>query len=119
MTLYTDFVKLQMARLDKSVLFKDRMAMIAKLWKDSKEDIPAKAKKEPKCNGYGRFTGNNGVDLFIYIFYVFIYIMVGSWIQAVSDCCQLYVVVIRRSNSCFVNKEIWRFGLVNQIYIGE
>ena len=48
MTLYTDFVKLQMARLDKSVLFKDRMAMIAKLWKDSKEDIPAKAKKEPK-----------------------------------------------------------------------
>ena len=47
-SLYTDFVKLQMARLDKSVLFKDRMAMIAKLWKDSKEDIPAKAKKEPK-----------------------------------------------------------------------
>ena len=49
MTLYTDFVKLQMARLDKSVLFKDRMAMIAKLWKDSKEDIPATVKKEPKA----------------------------------------------------------------------
>ena len=49
MTLYTDFVKLQMAKLDKSVLFKDRMAMIAKLWKDSKEDTPITVKKEPKA----------------------------------------------------------------------
>ena len=37
-----------MARLDKSVLFKDRMAMIAKLWKDSKEDMPATVKKNLK-----------------------------------------------------------------------
>ena len=29
MTLYTQFVKLEMAKLDKSVLFKDRMAMIS------------------------------------------------------------------------------------------
>ena len=56
--------------------------------------------------------------LFIY-FICFIYIFVGSWevlVTAVLDCCQLYVVVIRRSNLLFCKQRDLDLGLANQIY---
>ena len=36
MTQYTDFVKLHMAKLDKSIPAKERFRMIAKMWQESK-----------------------------------------------------------------------------------
>ena len=47
MTLYTDFVKLHMAKLDKSIPAKERFKMIAKMWSASKE--PVKEVKDVKA----------------------------------------------------------------------
>ena len=47
MTLYTDFVKLHMAKLDKTIPAKERFKMIAKMWSESKE--PAKEVKDVKA----------------------------------------------------------------------
>ena len=47
MTLYTDFVKLHMSKLDKTIPAKERFKMIAKLWSESKE--PAKEVKDVKA----------------------------------------------------------------------
>ena len=49
MTLYTDFVKLHMAKLDKTIPAKERFKMIAKLWSASKEAQPAKEVKDVKA----------------------------------------------------------------------
>ena len=49
MTLYTDFVKLHMSKLDKSIPAKERFKMIAKLWSASKEAQPAKEVKDVKA----------------------------------------------------------------------
>ena len=62
--------------------------------------------------------------LFIY-FICFIYIFVGSWevlVTAVLDCCQLYVVVIRRSNLLFCKQRDLDLDLdldLGSKYIGE
>ena len=49
MTHYTDFVKLHMAKLGKSIPAKERFKMIAKLWAASKEAQPAKEVKDVKA----------------------------------------------------------------------
>ena len=49
MTLYTDFVKLHMAKLDKSIPAKERFKMIAKMWSASKEAQPVKEVKDVKA----------------------------------------------------------------------
>ncbi len=49
MTLYTEFVKLHMAKLDKSIPAKERFKMIAKMWKASKEAQPVKDVKDVKA----------------------------------------------------------------------
>ena len=49
MTLYTDFVKLHMSKLDKSIPAKERFKMIAKMWSASKEAQPAKEVKDVKA----------------------------------------------------------------------
>ena len=49
MTLYTDFVKLHMAKLDKSIPAKERFKMIAKMWSASKVAQPAKEVKDVKA----------------------------------------------------------------------
>jgi len=42
MTHYTEFVKLHMSKLDKSIPAKERFKMIAKMWQASKEAQPVK-----------------------------------------------------------------------------
>ena len=49
MTLYTDFVKLHMAKLDKTIPAKERFKMIAKLWSAAKVAQPAKEVKDVKA----------------------------------------------------------------------
>ncbi len=49
MTLYTDFVKLHMAKLDKTIPAKERYKMIAKMWSASKVAQPAKEVKDVKA----------------------------------------------------------------------
>ena len=49
MTLYTDFVKLHMAKLDKTIPAKERFKMIAKMWSASKEAQPVKEVKDVKA----------------------------------------------------------------------
>ena len=49
MTLYTDFVKLHMAKLDKFIPAKERFKMIAKMWSASKEAQPVKEVKDVKA----------------------------------------------------------------------
>ena len=49
MTLYTDFVKLHMAKLDKTIPAKERFKMIAKMWSASKVAQPVKEVKDVKA----------------------------------------------------------------------
>ena len=49
MTLYTDFVKLHMSKLDKTIPAKERFKMIAKMWSASKEAQPVKEVKDVKA----------------------------------------------------------------------
>ena len=55
MTQYTDFVKLHMAKLDKSIPAKERFKMIAKMWQESKpagkEVVKAVKAKATKAKG--------------------------------------------------------------------
>ena len=49
MTHYTDFVKLHMSKLDKTIPAKERFKMIAKLWSAAKVAQPAKEVKDVKA----------------------------------------------------------------------
>ena len=49
MTLYTDFVKLHMSKLDKTIPAKERFKMIAKMWSAAKVAQPAKEVKDVKA----------------------------------------------------------------------
>ena len=49
MTLYTDFVKLHMSKLDKTIPAKERFKMIANMWSASKVAQPAKEVKDVKA----------------------------------------------------------------------
>jgi len=65
MTHYTEFVKLHMSKLDKSIPAKERFKMIAKMWQASKEAQPVKDVKAVRAiRAVKEAKGGDFMDMF-------------------------------------------------------